>query len=422
MRVLWITFRCIGYAGTVFGYSRSESGGWIDALSNALDEQKRNKELEIHILALGNRNETKYDILTQTTYHIVDLNYLSSDEAQNVRNWHSIIQRINPDLIQIWGTEFPFGKGVEKASSGIPVVFYIQGIINVLHEHPAGDISLLKLLFENHLFAIPRYLELLREIKRYKIQSKIELDMVKNSDGIIVDSKWAAAQYLLPESKIYYHSLPVNEVFFKDSWSIEGIEKYSIFTVAGKGGLIKGLHNLLYAVAILKKRYPQIKLYVPGASSARTPAFVFDTICVRHLNKIIKKYNLENNVIFVGKLRPDEMKEYICKSNVFVMPSCVENHSSSLREAMYCGCPSIASDAGSAFEFVSHSHNGFLYRYNEYKTLAYYIQLVFDNDELAVTIGANARSTISEKYSQESLGARIMDIYSTIISKRKNTI
>lgn len=420
MRILWITFRCIGYAGTVFGYARSESGGWIDALSNALFEYKRNKEIELHILALGDRNETKYDSLTNVFYHIVDINYLRSDDEQNVKNWHSIIQRINPDLIQIWGTEFPFGKAVEKASADIPVLFYIQGIINVLHEHPAGDISLFKLLFENHIFAIPRYYELLKEIKRYKIQSKIELDMVKQSAGIIVDSKWAAAQYLLPDDKIYYHSLPVNEVFYKAKWSIDEIEKHTIFTVAGKGGLIKGLHNLLYAVAILKRRFPEIKLYVPGASSSRKPSFIFDTICVRHLNRIIRKYNLQNNVVFVGKLSPEEMKEYICKCNVFVMPSCVENHSSSLREAMYCGCPSIASDAGSAFEFVCHSYNGFIYRYNEFKTLAYYIQQFFDDDELASRIGTNARSSIREKYTQDSLGDSIVDIYSTVISKCMN--
>lgn len=47
------------------------------------------------------------------------------------------------------------------------------------------------------------------------------------------------------------------------------------------------------------------------------------------------------------------------ESNAFIMMSCIENHSSTLREAMYLGVPCISSAISSVPEFVTHGKNGF---------------------------------------------------------------
>ena len=53
-------------------------------------------------------------------------------------------------------------------------------------------------------------------------------------------------------------------------------------------------------------------------------------------------------------------------ANVFVMPSSIENHSSTLIEAMIVGVPCVASDVGGISELITHGKTGFLYRFEEY--------------------------------------------------------
>ena len=125
---------------------------------------------------------------------------------------------------------------------------------------------------------------------------------------------------------------------------------------------------------------------------------------IRHIRKLVQKYNLQENICFTGRLSPEEMAERMERSNVFVMPSCVETHSSSLREAMLVGLPCVSSDVGSVPEFVQHGKNGFIYRYGEAQTLAYYVDKIFSDDALAEEIGASAKETINQMFPQESIG------------------
>ena len=58
------------------------------------------------------------------------------------------------------------------------------------------------------------------------------------------------------------------------------------------------------------------------------------------------------------------------KTRVFVLSSSIENHASSLKEAMMVGTPSIATFVGGVPEYVRHGENGFLYRFEEYEIMA----------------------------------------------------
>ena len=85
---------------------------------------------------------------------------------------------------------------------------------------------------------------------------------------------------------------------------------------------------------------------------------------------------------------------------------------------MIVGCPVISAAVGSAFEFVTHGENGFLYRYDDVESIAYFIDKLFSDDILASKVSVCAKETIRKKYPQEEIGEMLFEAYSTMISNK----
>ena len=99
---------------------------------------------------------------------------------------------------------------------------------------------------------------------------------------------------------------------------------------------------------------------------------------------MIEKYELGKNIEFTGLLNENQMIERLLKTNVFILPSAIENSSNSLGEAMLLGLPCIASNTGGTMDILKHKEEGLLYPYTEPAILAEYIGRFFENDELCI--------------------------------------
>lgn len=75
------------------------------------------------------------------------------------------------------------------------------------------------------------------------------------------------------------------------------------------------------------------------------------------------------------------MKERYLKSQVFVLPSSIENSPNSLGEAMLLGVPCIASDVGGVRCLMTHSVEGLIYPADDPRLLAYDICEMFAHPE-----------------------------------------
>ncbi len=416
MRVMWAIATTMGKCGNAFGITQLGSGGWIDACAEHLKQFRQTGELEIHVVALSNRDAYSYCEQDKIHYYLLDNPQHRGSVAPQaeVNKWKECIEQIQPDLIQIWGTEYSIGIDIQKAAPHIPTIFFIQGIMSSITEHPGGDMRSQELLEGADIMFLPKLLKMRRENKRIRKQVTMEREMIKNSRGIILDSHWACAQYKYAGVEAFFVSLPINKCFQEIQWSAETCDPYTIFTVAGRTPL-KGLHILLKALVQVKKLYPNIVVKIPGNVESKKPHMLFEPIYLRYLRKMITKYQMENNVQFLGKLSPEQMAENMAKANVFIMPSCIENHSSTLREAMTVGCPCVTTDVGSVLEFAKHEENALVYRYNEYTTLAYFIDRIFSDKATFVDMGQQARKTILAKYPGDSIAEKLFKAYSDIL-------
>ena len=214
----------------------------------------------------------------------------------------------------------------------------------------------------------------------------------------------------------------MREEFYRSSkWDISKVRKHSIFC-SQAGYPIKGLHFIIEAANILKNEYPDIKIFVAGddiTKSSNVREKMKITGYGNYIKKLIKKYNLEENIIFTGMLNAQGMVNKLLESNLFVQTSAIENSPNSLGEAMMIGVPCIASYVGGTCNMLEHEKEGLLYTYTEPAILAQYIKKIFEDDNLCMKFSNNAINKAMNTHDKERITQETIDMYLDILNNLK---
>jgi glycosyltransferase involved in cell wall biosynthesis len=422
MKILWVTNVIIGDMCEKLNISHPSSGGWMEAL---LHDFKDSDQDELIILTTTKQKELSVTQNKNIKYYVLPCGYISKFDYKNSRNINfikSIIGKEKPELLHIWGTEFTLGLAVQKCCEDIPSIIYIQGIVEAIARYYEAGMSRKELVKAISFRDIIKRDWILAQKNKYIKRAKLESEIIGLSGNIISENMWCNThcKAIFQEVKTHFCQLSIRKEFEEYEWNLSKVRKYTIMCNAS-GYPLKGLHILLKALKLVVKRYPQVKLYIPGTKLNRTRGIKYlikRTGYTKYICSLIKENDLENNVVFLGVLTPNQMAENMAKANIFVVPSALENHSSTLKEAMLVGTPCIASSVGGVPEYVRHGVNGFLYRFEEYELLAEYICHVFGNEELAVEISINARLAMLKTHNSENISETILNIYKEIISSK----
>lgn len=415
MKVLWITNSPLGPMSHLLKGNRT-SGSWLDA---AFSELKDVDELEIAVATISRVNKLEAHPYGKHRFYILPGGNASKYNLKSRKNkgyWDFIKQDFNPSLIHIWGTEFKHGLHAMQCMKDIPAVIYMQGVKSQIGKHFMAGISLRKALYNITLRDIVRRDWMILQQMSSISSAKFEARMIKMAGNVIVENDWCAAQCLAfnQDCKVFRDYLPIKDVFFKSEWNLDKMTPHTILTNAPRGPL-KGTHILVKALGIVKKKYPDVKLLLPGDD------FVFGNSAMerikrtgygKYLRKLIIKLTLKDNIKFLGRLTSEDMAANMEKANVFVMPSSVENHSATLIEAMLVGTPSVASFVGGIPEYMKHGINGLLYRFEDYEVLAAHIIKIMDDQGFSSTISSNSREMMRRSRDKQSnVESNLLQIY-----------
>lgn len=412
----------LGVACEVLGTAQAQSGSWVDATARALAATLEPPQLAVATLAPG--REVRRAEKDGVTYYCIPGGYAhrgARAPRQNVVLWRQVVEEVRPDLIQIWGSEFTDGLDLLEAAPGVPAVLYAQGVIAAIDKYPNGGLPLKELCAAQPLLFKPITLKYRRDAARMRAQVPFEQELARRVDCIITDNDWCAGFFrvIAPGATVAYHMLPMNDVFQKVHWTAESCVPHTIFCNAGRTPY-KGLHMAVRALALIRPHYPDVKLRIPGAISferlgnLRTPPYF------RYLYRLSKKLGVLDCMEFPGMLTSKQMAEEMRRANVFVMPSAIENQSSTLREAMLVGTPSVAANVGCVSDSVTHNQNGYLYRYEEYELLAQYVIRLFADRQLSIALSAESRRSIHRMYAKEDAGLRLAEIYRQVLAHQRD--
>lgn len=149
----------------------------------------------------------------------------------------------------------------------------------------------------------------------------------------------------------------------------------------------KGVAEYLQAASILKKRYPGARFQLLGPLDDHPSAVRRDEL---------EKWRREGIVEFLGGT-PD-IRPFLERCHVFVLPSYREGTSRSALEAMATGRPVVTTDVPGCRETVIDGENGFLVRVKDSASLADGMRKFVESPGLIETMGKRSRRIAEEKY------------------------
>jgi N-acetyl-alpha-D-glucosaminyl L-malate synthase BshA len=94
----------------------------------------------------------------------------------------------------------------------------------------------------------------------------------------------------------------------------------------------------------------------------------------------VKEKGLLDRVTFCGK--QDDVAQLLSLSDVMLLPSEKESFGLVALEAMACGVPTVASDAGGIPELITHGESGFLAEIGDVDQMAHYAKLLLTDKDL----------------------------------------
>lgn len=116
----------------------------------------------------------------------------------------------------------------------------------------------------------------------------------------------------------------------------------------------KGFDTLIALMKDISKEINGAKLYIVGDGPDKD-----------YLANCVKKNQAEELVVLTGKMKQNDLFEYIKASDLFVLNTSYEGLSHQLLEVLYLEVPILCSDAGGNTEVIDGGLNGELFKYND---------------------------------------------------------
>ena len=149
----------------------------------------------------------------------------------------------------------------------------------------------------------------------------------------------------------------------------------------------KGFHRVLECLPALRRRFPGLRYLVVGGAGPEGDWSA-------RLRKSVSDLGLEDCVVFLGALAPEELNVPLSAADLFVLATRNEGWANVFLEAMACGLPVVTTDVGGNAEVVANANLGMLVPFGDPDRLAQAIAdaLVRDWDRDAIVAYAESNS------------------------------
>ena len=167
-------------------------------------------------------------------------------------------------------------------------------------------------------------------------------------------------------------------------------ENYPRLLIAGRLSWIKGWDLALETVALLKNKFPTLKLVFVGDGEDRAK-----------IEKRVRELGIQNETQIEGFLPPNEVRRRLAASDLYLISSLREGWSVASTEALACGKRIVATDVSGVSETVVDGQNGYIVKSRDANSFA---QAICNALEIPAERGANAVSLrLSQRFSKERL-------------------
>jgi len=294
-----------------------------------------------------------------------------------------LIDNANPDIVVLMGTENAYYSSSVLNIYNYPIYVLCQTVYN---NPQFGELSSKRASTE---------LEILKKEKYVGVYSRKHYNLLK---GLGYDKFIFDFQFPIPNKEIFQPK-PCDK-------------EYDFINFAMQLSEDKGFHDCIKALAIVKKKYPGVRLNLidGGPSTVRT-----------ELYQLISSLNLNENVSFTPFFpEMNDMLQHLQKSRFAVLPCKVDYFSGTQLQSMQYGLPVVCYETEGTPTLNKYGESVLIAEKNNIDDLAEKMLMLMDDDQLANKLIANAHEYIRIRDLESAQNMpRLVDNFKAIISNYK---
>jgi len=166
----------------------------------------------------------------------------------------------------------------------------------------------------------------------------------------------------------------------------------------------KGIHYLLQAMTLLP--------------DSVTLTVVDEGLPVKtYAPELARKLGLNSRVVFTGRISAEKLRRFYNTAEVAVLPSLYEGFGLPAAEAMACGTPVVATQAGALPEVVGEEGGGILVPPRDPQALAAAILKILREEELRKKMGVLGRQRVESLFTWSKVAERTVEVYKELINE-----
>ena len=384
--------KCLGLPANSSGYG--DVAGWDTYM---IEQLRKRDDIELTVISAhsGLKKLRCSFELDNVHYHFVKTEYATGLKHliyspalwHKLNPMHPIVRRIikqsKPDIIALIGAENPHISGTVLGIEGIPLIVKCQTIYNNPDRSKHGTVDEKNAYVERLIF---------NKLKYVSVTTKMHERLFRKMNLVAYNFKWDLGN-LLPDVK------PMAKEYDFVNYAMGMSEK-------------KGFPDAIKALAIVKEKYPSVRLNLIGGCSKE--------YC-EELNKLVDELGLKKNVEFTPFFEHQEdMFQHIQKARFALLPCTMDYVASTIRQAMHYRLPVICYETEGTVtlnqdrECVMIAENG-----NSTDLADKMIQLLSDKD-LENKLRENAMEYATRWSDDEKIASQMVANFKAIIDNYKN--
>lgn len=167
-----------------------------------------------------------------------------------------------------------------------------------------------------------------------------------------------------------------------------------------------GTHDVVEAANYFKDEIKDFKIIVVGDGPDR-----------EKIESMIKKYNLEEKVLLLGRVHYSDLPKLMAACDIFIRPSIAEGFGISFIEAMACGVGVIGTPVGGISDFLKNNETGLFCEPGNPKDIADKIKILTKDKKLREKLIRNAKKMIKEIYNWDKVSESLRKVYKQALSQ-----
>jgi glycosyltransferase involved in cell wall biosynthesis len=185
-----------------------------------------------------------------------------------------------------------------------------------------------------------------------------------------------------------------------------------VILFAGRLEKPKGIEVLEKAIPLILKEMPNVRFYLAGRD------FISNDGNKTWSQHLINKFGKER-IIYMGALSTEELIRHYQTVTVSIMPSLYEPGGTVAFEAMFCGCPVIASKVGGLQEIIKDRQTGLLPPGGDERALADALIELLQKPSFCQLLSQNALEYVRKNFEITKIVERTLEAYTDTIKNFK---